>query len=77
MEFARVVGAHGTESQEYRDFKQAKEFIDIKLRPEGVLQCEAAGRYAHAIDVKYVFVSHMVRTIETAINIFKNHPNKE
>jgi hypothetical protein len=42
-----------------------------------VLQCEAAQAHADNINIKYVFVSPMVRTCETAIHIFKSHPNKK
>jgi hypothetical protein len=42
MEFAKIGGAHGFESEEYRALKIRKDLIDPSLRPEGVGQCEAA-----------------------------------
>ncbi|TNV79979.1 hypothetical protein FGO68_gene2978 [Halteria grandinella] len=77
MEFARVVQAHGIQSDEYRQLKIRKDLIDPQLRPEGVGQCEAAQSHANDINVKIVFVSPMIRTCETAIHIFKGHPNKK
>lgn len=77
MEFARVVTAHGINSEEYRELKIRKDLIDPQLRVEGVGQCEAAQSHANDINVKIVFVSPMVRTCETAIHVFKGHPNKK
>ena len=77
MEFSRIVSAHGIESDEYRQLKIRKDLIDPQLRPEGVGQCEAAQSHAKDINVKIVFVSPMIRTCETAIHIFKGHPNKK
>jgi hypothetical protein len=77
MEFAKIGGAHGFESQEYRALKIRKDLIDPCLKLEGVGQCEAAQEHANHINVKYVMVSPMLRTCETAIHIFKSHPNKK
>jgi hypothetical protein len=41
MEFDRIVGLYGFESQEYRNFKVNKNLIDPPLLPEGVKQCES------------------------------------
>jgi hypothetical protein len=76
MEFSRIGSAHGFDGPEYRELKVRKDLIDPQLRPEGILQCEAAQAHANDINVKYVFVSPMIRTCETAIHIFKGHPNK-
>ena len=76
MEFSRIGLAHGFDGEEYRQLKVRKDLIDPPLRPEGVGQCEAAAEHANLINFKYVFVSPMLRTCETAIHTFKNHPNK-
>lgn len=62
MEFARIVGLHGLDSDEYRHFKVKKELIDPPLLPEGVKQCESAQSIANTLDIAVVFVSPMVRT---------------
>lgn len=77
MEFARVGSAYGFDGEEYRELKIRKDLIDPGLRPEGVGQCEAAQEHANHINVQYVLVSPMIRTCETAIHIFKGHPNKQ
>jgi broad specificity phosphatase PhoE len=33
--------------------------------------------YSNAISFRYIFVSPMIRCMETAIHLFKNYPNKE
>ena len=75
--FSDVVGKHGFEAQEWRDLKADDKYIDIELKEEGVGQCIVAQEHANQIKVKYVIVSQMVRAIQTAIHIFKNHPNKQ
>ena len=77
MEFARICNEHGFFGEEYRALKVRKDLIDPSIRPEGIIQCETAQDHANEINVKYVFVSPMVRTCETAIHIFKNHPRKK
>ena len=72
-----MVATYGLDSQEYRELKLNPDYIDMELKPEGVMQCEAAQLHANEIDFKYVFVSPMVRTCQTAIHIFKSHPNKK
>ena len=43
IEWARVVGTYGYNSQEYRELKVDPTFIDMPIKsPEGILQCEAA-----------------------------------
>jgi broad specificity phosphatase PhoE len=46
------------------------------LRPEGVIQCEKSSVNSDGVNFKYVFVSNMRRTIETAVHLFKSHPNR-
>ena len=74
MEFARIVGLHGLDSEEYRNLKVNKALIDPPLLPEGVKQCESAQSIANTLDIAVVFVSPMVRTCETTIHVFKKHP---
>lgn len=40
--FGDIVGKHGFNSEEFRELKADPSFIDIELRPEGVVQCEKA-----------------------------------
>ena len=62
MEFARRVGLHGLDSEEYRNLKVNKVLIDPPLLPEGMKQCESAQSIANTLDISVVFVSPMVRT---------------
>ena len=62
LEFARIVGLYGLESQEYRYLKIRKDLIDPPLLPEGVKQCESAQSIANTLEIALVFVSPMVRT---------------
>lgn len=51
---------------------------DAKLTDEGVKQCIDRGRECgHALDFHTVFISPLRRAFLTAIEIFKDHPNKE
>ena len=77
LEFARIGSLYGLDGEEYRMLKIRNDLIDPPLRPEGVLQCEQAQAHANRINFKYVFVSPMVRTCETTIHTFKNHPLKK
>ncbi|CDW90334.1 UNKNOWN [Stylonychia lemnae] len=76
-QFSEVVGKYGFSSLEFRDLKVDTQYIDIQLREEGVIQCEKSQSHASQINFRYVIVSQMVRACQTAIHIFKNHPNKD
>jgi len=39
------------------------------------LQCLAAQKNINEIDIRVVFVSPLQRTLQTAIEMFKEHPN--
>ena len=43
--------------------------------PIGVAQAEANASKVNALNVKYVLVSPMQRAMQTAIHMFKGHPN--
>eukprot|EP00347_Sterkiella_histriomuscorum_P004858 403358816 len=75
--FSDIVGDFGFESEQFKLMKVDDRYIDIELRPEGVKQCEVAQEHANKIKVRYIMVSQMVRACQTAIHIFKNHPDKE
>ena len=50
--------------------------IDPELHePIGVAQAEANAFKVHALNTKYVMVSPMQRAMQTAIHMFKGHPN--
>jgi broad specificity phosphatase PhoE len=49
--------------------------VDPDLHPIGLMQCDINANKAHAINFTRVFVSPMNRAIQTAIGMFKGHPN--
>ena len=82
---------HGMSMFNYRAFKAEKQYtkqspeftaiendigvIDPELHPIGVAQSEVNAPRLHAMNVKYVIVSPMQRAMQTAIHMFKGHPN--
>ena len=82
---------HGMSEFNYRAFKAEKQFtkqspeftavendvgvIDPNLHPIGVAQSEVNAPRLHAMNIKYVIVSPMQRALQTAIHMFKGHPN--
>ena len=68
-----ISGGHSEE-----DFKRARtniEYIDPLLTELGLQQCEAASEITNKLKVEIVLISPMARTMQTAYNVFKNHPN--
>ena len=55
---------------------KSPELPDPDLHPIGVAQAEANAPKVNCLNVKYVLVSPMQRALQTAIHMFKNHPNK-
>ena len=51
------------------------ENIDPSITDLGIFQCEATAEITNNLNVEIVLVSPMTRTILTAYNVFKNHPN--
>ena len=51
------------------------EFQDSSITQLGITECEAAAEIAKTLKVEIVLVSPMVRALETAYHVFKNHPN--
>ena len=45
------------------------------VEPAGILGAEATGEQLKKLNFKYVWVSPLVRTMKTAIHMFKGHPN--
>ena len=80
-EFNLIFAAHlkkFTElSEETKPLRADLKSIDMGLRPEGIIQCEKSSVHSDKVNFKYVFVSQMVRTIETAVHLFKSHPNRK
>lgn len=52
-------------------------YYDVNLHKIGVLQCESNQEQLNKVNFKTVFVSPMRRTLQTAIHMFKNHPQKK
>jgi len=50
---------------------------DCGIHSSGVEECLKAQKVANSLDIHTVFVSPLKRTMETAYQVFKNHPNFE
>ncbi|CDW86509.1 UNKNOWN [Stylonychia lemnae] len=70
-----ITDQHGVDSDAFRQLKVDKTLTDPGLHQIGVLQCESNQDNINRINFKVVFVSPMQRAIQTAINMFKKHPN--
>ena len=58
----------------YFDVYSDLSIIDSPLSTIGLNQCKRASKLSNLIDVDYVFVSPLRRALETAHNMFKDHP---
>ena len=67
---------YGKDAPETKATEIDPSIMDAELHPVGVLQCEAHHPVTNSIEWKTVFVSPFRRAIQTAIHLFKNHPNK-
>lgn len=56
-------------------FKSSEEFRDAKLTTHGYKQCATAEPIANMLNVHTVFVSPLRRALQTAHEVFKNHPD--
>lgn len=63
-------------NEEFRKLKGDPTLTDPDLHTIGVRQCEANAAKVEAINFTRCFVSPMQRALQTAIHMFKNHPNK-
>ena len=67
---------YGRQSAEFAAIEMDPSGIDPELHePIGVAQAEANAFKVHALNTKYVMVSPMQRAMQTAIHMFKGHPN--
>ncbi|CAI2376937.1 unnamed protein product [Moneuplotes crassus] len=67
-------------SSDYTDdqlktLKKKVDLIDCHLSELGYRQCQEAQPLANLLNVKHVIVSPLLRALETAHNVFKEHPN--
>ena len=51
--------------------------IDTPLHPIGVEQAINSSNYINELDIHTVFISPLLRTLETAELLFKTHPKKD
>jgi broad specificity phosphatase PhoE len=63
------------ESPEVQAIKGDRSLVDPDLHPTGVQQCHYNAPKCHAINFTRVIVSPMNRAMQTAIHMFKGHPN--
>jgi len=69
---------YNTQYQIYKDVKEIKydeKFQDNGLSKTGISQCEALAEKMKDVKMKYVFISPMLRAIETAKIVLENHNN--
>ena len=72
----KIEGQYGRKSAEYAALMQDPSNVDSDLvEPDGILGAEATGESLKKLNFKYVWVSPLVRTMKTAIHMFKGHPN--
>ena len=76
VEHQKCVKEFGLESEEFRKLKSNRDFVDPGINDIGRAQCESGSQHINQIDFQVVFTSPMRRTIETTIELFKNHPKK-
>ena len=77
VEHQKVIKEHGADSEAFRALKARTDFVDPPLNETGIAQCASGSKHVNQIDFKVVFVSPMLRTCMTAVELFKDHPNKE
>ena len=58
-----------------KENKYSPEFIDAPLSEKGIEQTRESQELVNKLDIKYVFVSPFLRTLETAKYVMENHPN--
>ena len=73
----RIANEFGEGSPEWEAFKVDPAYADPPLSEMGNTQCFNARQHINKIDFKVVFVSPMLRTFQTTVECFKEHPNKK
>jgi hypothetical protein len=74
---AVVEGKYGRQSPQKRELIVSTDFIDPPLHSIGIEQCNKNKHYIEEVHIKRVLVSPMQRCLQTAVEMFKNHPDKE
>ena len=72
---AKCKQLHGEDSPEFHANMKDPTLFDPDLHPLGVAQAEFNAPKVHALNCRYVLVSPMQRAMQTAIHMFKGHPN--
>eukprot|EP00347_Sterkiella_histriomuscorum_P002559 403367681 len=68
---------HGDNSEEYKQLRRNKDLYDVELHQLGLLQAQSNQDIINKVNFKKVFVSPLRRTIQTTIELFKSHSNKQ
>ena len=76
-EFNKARRNHFDPSTSYICDNYSPEFIDAPLDKEGIEQAEAARTSINNLNIKYTFVSPLLRTLETAQILLETHPQRE
>eukprot|EP00347_Sterkiella_histriomuscorum_P012250 403369316 len=77
FEDQKIMEQFGEDSKQAQELKIDPTMTDPGLHQIGILQCESNQELVNVINFKVVFVSPMQRAIQTAIHMFKKHPNKQ
>eukprot|EP00831_Metopus_contortus_P078378 TRINITY_DN7571_c0_g1_i1.p2 TRINITY_DN7571_c0_g1~~TRINITY_DN7571_c0_g1_i1.p2 ORF type:complete len:164 (+),score=49.72 TRINITY_DN7571_c0_g1_i1:77-568(+) len=72
--FNSVKDAHKADPENVPYNKFDEKLLDPPLHEKGVLQCRTAQKEMNLKNIKYVFVSPLQRTLETAFYVFESHP---
>lgn len=66
----------GDYTEEHKKAMVREDTIDPDLHEFGIMQAELARESVNKLNVRTVFVSPVQRAIQTAVHMFKDHPNK-
>ena len=67
----------GASYDEIKNIISDRKYRDCELSQEGLEQCAKEAKLINSINVHTVFISPLRRALQTAVNLFKNHPNFE
>lgn len=76
IEHQKIIHDFGEKGEEFRAFKARRDLVDPPLNEIGLAQCKNARIHINKIGFKVVFVPPMLRTCMTAVELFREHPER-
>jgi broad specificity phosphatase PhoE len=76
IEHQKIIHDFGEKGEEFRAFKARRDLVDQPLNEIGLAQCKNARIHINKIGFKVVFVPPMLRTCMTALELFRQHPDR-